>query len=79
MSQLSSLTISNDGFAFDVTTGESYTLNRCARSILSRLRSGETPDHIIQAIANEFGVAQSLVERDVSDFFQILRTLGLKG
>ena len=76
---LSSLTISNDGFAFNITTGESYTLNGCARMVLQRLRASETPEQIIQAIASEFGVAQSLVERDVADFFQQLRTLGFKG
>ncbi len=79
MSDLSSLTISNDGFAFNITTGESYTLNRCARMILHRLRSDETQEQIVQAIASEFGVAHSVVERDVTDFFQLLHTLGLKG
>jgi hypothetical protein len=79
MSQLSSLTISNDGFALNITTGESYTLNRCACMILNRLRSHETPEQIVQTIASEFGIAHSIVERDVADFFQILHTLGLKG
>ncbi|MBW4522634.1 MAG: PqqD family protein [Scytolyngbya sp. HA4215-MV1] len=79
MSPLSSLTISNDGFAFNVTTGESYTLNRCARIILHRLRSSETQEQIVQAIAHEFGIAQSIVERDVADFFQQLHTLGFAG
>ncbi len=79
MTALESLTVSNDGFAFNVTTGESYTLNRCARMVLQRLRSEETPEQIVQAIASEFGVAHSIVERDVTDFFQQLRTLGLTG
>ncbi len=79
MSPLSSLTINNDGFAFNTTTGESYTLNGCARKVLSLLRSGESQPQIVQAIASEFGVAQSMVERDVADFFQLLRNLGLIG
>jgi len=79
MSILQSLTVSNDGFAFNTTTGESYTLNRCARIVLHRLRGNETQEQIVQAIASEFGIAQSIVERDVADFFQQLRTLGLVG
>ncbi|HEY9616411.1 MAG TPA: PqqD family protein [Microcoleaceae cyanobacterium] len=79
MSPLLSLNISPDGFAFNVTTGESYTLNHCARMVLHRFRSGETQEQIVYAIASEFGIAQSLVERDVADFFQQLHLLGLTG
>jgi len=84
MPTLSSLTIKpsltiNNGFAFNATTGESYTLNCCAQMVLRRLNANETQAEIVQAIASEFGVAQSTVERDVADFFQQLRTLGLAG
>lgn len=79
MSPLLALNISNDGFAFNTTTGESYTLNGCARLILHRLRSGEPQEQIVDAIASEFGIAQSRVERDVTDFLQQLRLLGLTG
>ncbi len=79
MSSLSSLTINPDGFAFNTTTGENYTLNRCARLIVHRLNLGETEPQIIQAIAQEFDVAHSIIERDVADFFQQLQTLGFMG
>ncbi len=79
MSSLSSLTVNTDGFAFNATTGESYTLNRCARMVLHRLRANETQEQIVQAIASECGVAQSIVERDVADFFQQLLSLGFSG
>jgi len=79
MSPLTSLNINNDGFAFNITTGESYTLNRCARMILQRLRSNETQEQIVQAIAHEFKISQSIVERDVTDFFQQLHRLGFAG
>lgn len=79
MSPLLALNISNDDFAFNTITGESYTLNGCARLILHRLRSGEPQEQIVDAIASEFGIAQSRVERDVTDFLQQLRLLGLTG
>jgi hypothetical protein len=79
MLPFSTLTISSNGFAFNVTTGESYTLNPCAQSVLQRLRSGESPVQVVQAIASEFGIAQSVIERDIADFSQQLRTLGLQG
>jgi len=79
MLPLSSLSVKHDGFAFNVTTGESYTLNCCAQLIVHRLRANETQEQIVQAIASEFGVAQSRVERDVADFLHQLLTLGLAG
>lgn len=79
MSPLLSLNVSNDGFAFNTATGESYILNCCARLILNRLRSGETQEQIVDALSREFGIAQSRVEHDVTDFLQQLHILGLSG
>ncbi len=79
MLPFSALTIYPDGFAFNVTTGESYTLNPSAQNILQRLQSGETLAQVVQAIASEFDISQSVVERDIADFSQQLRTLGLQG
>ncbi len=79
MSPLSPLTISKDGFAFNTTTGESYALNPCAQIVLQRLQSGESSAQIVSAIASEFGITQSVVDRDITDFCQQLRRLGLQG
>lgn len=79
MLSFSSLSINADGFAFNTTTGESYTLNHCAQLVLQRLQSGETQLQIVQAIAQEFGIAQHAVARDVADFCQHLQSLGLAG
>lgn len=77
MSRISTLTITQDGFAFDSMTGETYTLNRCGQLILKRLQQGETRKQIIQFLSAEFGIALSAAERDVTDFFQQLNGLGL--
>ncbi len=79
MLPLSSLAISKDGFAINITTGESYTLNHCAQKVLQRLQAGENSIQIVQAIASEFGITQNVVERDITDFCQQLRRLGLQG
>jgi hypothetical protein len=79
MIPLSALNINTDGFAFNVTTGESYTLNSCAQLIVQRLKSGETQSQIVQSIAHEFNIAQNTIDRDVADFFQQLHTLGFSG
>jgi hypothetical protein len=79
MSPLSPLTISKDGFAFNITTGESYALNPCAQVVLQRLQAGENFAQIMSAIASEFGITQHVIDRDITDFCQQLRRLGLQG
>ena len=77
MSELRTLTVTQDGFAFNQTTGETYTLNRCGRLVIKRLQQGENRQQIIHFLSGEFGIAQSAVERDLADFFQQLNGLGL--
>jgi len=79
MSALKSLTVSENGFAFDLATGESFTLNPCGQLILHCLQKGETSQQIAHFISNEFSIAYSTAERDLADFFQQLHTLGLIG
>jgi methyltransferase-like protein len=71
------LNISADGFAFDSATGESYTLNPCAHFIMEKLQKQQTKQQIISDITSEFGIPQSIIERDVNDFMQQLHFLGI--
>jgi hypothetical protein len=77
MKGLNSLQISNDGFAFDSFTGATYTLNRCGSLILQKLQQGEPSHQIATALSDQFGIAQSLVERDLTDFIQQIESFGL--
>lgn len=77
MSELKRIAITEDGFAFDSTTGENYTLNRCGRVVLQRLQRGESTQKVAQLLANKFGIPINMAERDVADFFLQLNALGL--
>lgn len=77
MSVFQGLKINDDGFAFDSTTGESYTVNNCGKLVLQLLQKGENSNQIINFIAGEFGINRYTAERDVADFFQQLNVLGL--
>jgi len=74
---LKTLQISNDGFAFDSTTGATYTLNRCGRLVLEQLQNGEDRSQIVTTLSDRFGIAQSLVERDLTDFLGQMEALGV--
>jgi len=77
MAGLKTLQISHDGFAFDSSTGETYTLNRCGRLILQKMQQGENRAQIVMALADSFGMAQSLIEKDLADFCQQMEALGI--
>lgn len=77
MPAFQSLTVNKDGFAFDYATGESFILNRCGQLVLQRLRHGETQQQIVQFLCDQFDITLNTAERDVTDFCQQLKTLGL--
>jgi hypothetical protein len=77
MAGLKTLQISHDGFAFDSSTGETYTLNRCGRLILQKMQQGKNRAQIITTLADSFGMAQSLIEKDLADFCQQMESLGI--
>jgi len=77
MQRLRSLAVNADGFAFDPTTGESFTLNPTGVLILNGLRDDLGPEAIAERLAAQFDVAPSDAARDVTDFLDTLRTFRL--
>jgi PqqD family protein of HPr-rel-A system len=74
MNHLSQLSLNNEGFVFDPTSGESYTTNTTGLLILNGLRQNKSPETIAQALQEEFDVNPDKAERDVADFQIQLRT-----
>lgn len=79
MSNLCSIAFTEDGFAFNVTTGESYTLNRCGQLVMQQIKQGQNRQQIASFLCQEFGIPNTQAERDVADFFGQLNALGLMG
>ena len=77
MQRLRSLALNPDGFAFDPTTGESYTLNATGLAILEGLRDGLSADELSALLTERFEVATDEASRDVDDFLDHLRTFRL--
>jgi PqqD family protein of HPr-rel-A system len=77
MQRLRSLALNPDGFAFDPTTGESFTVNATGLAILEGLRGGASPGEIIRRLTEEFDVSERDATRDVDDFMDHLRALRL--
>jgi PqqD family protein of HPr-rel-A system len=71
------LALNDEGFVFDPTTGDSFQVNPTGLRILKALREGSEPAEVARALSETYGIAIAEAERDVEDFRERLRSLGL--
>ncbi|MHB1191824.1 MAG: PqqD family protein [Longimicrobiales bacterium] len=77
MQRLRSLALNPDGFAFDPTTGESFTLNATGLTVVEGLREGLTPEELTARLVEHFEVSPLDASRDVDDFLDHLHSFRL--
>jgi len=77
MHKLAHLAISDEGFVFDPTTGDSFQVSQTGLDILSGLRAGKGNDAIAHSLAGRYAVGVEEAQRDVADFQEHLKNLGL--
>ena len=73
----SNLAISDNGFLFLSSTGETFTVNEIGKIILKDLKNGNDFKTISDKIINEYEVEEKILERDLEDFFNQLNTYNL--
>ncbi len=72
-----SIAINDNGFLFDPNSGESYTTNTVAREIIFMMKQN-IPNDVIQAeIAARYDVEEITLEKNMIDFFAMLRHYNL--
>ena len=74
---LSDLTLSHEGFAFDHSTGDSYVLNQTGLVVLDGLRDGVDETQLARHLSECFEVTEEVAFRDVQDFVSRLKLLHL--
>ncbi len=67
------LAISETGFVFDPTEGESFTTNETGKIILKLLLQGKTNEEIKKYFLENFEVDESTLEKDLNDFILMLK------
>lgn len=75
--KLSRLAVSDEGFAFDPSTGDSYLLNSSALSLLRWLQQGKQNGQLAEALSERYGIASDGASRDVGDFLTRLKSIRL--
>ncbi len=73
----SNLAISENGFLFFPSTGDSFTLNEIGSSIVGLLKANKSKSEIIEAIVEEYDIDENSAERDVTDFITQLINFNL--
>ena len=73
MSKLNSLAISDNGFIFKPSTGESFTTNEIGLMIINLLKEGKSADGIISVITEKFEVDAISAGRDLYEYLDFLK------
>jgi hypothetical protein len=71
------LAISETGFLFLSSTGETFTVNALGKRILRSLQDGMSQEAILKSITEEFDVEPADAQRDFLDFVGLLKHLHL--
>ncbi len=71
------LAISESGFAFNGSTGDTFILNETAGFILSKIKENLPKEKILEALISEFEVNPIVAEKDFLDFLSQLRIFDL--
>lgn len=71
------LATNNSGFIFNPATGASFIANKTAMFIIKRMQLGDEAKDIARGLIDTFQEAHSDISRDIEDFTQNLRLLGI--
>ncbi len=67
------LAVSDSGFLFNASSGETFTLSPIGKEIFLHLKQGETLSSIKEHILAGYNVDGATLERDIEDFISQLK------
>lgn len=71
------IAISESGFLFDPTAGESYSLNEQGLEIINMLKERKSSEEIAEAMTEDYDVARDDFEKYYYDFLGMLKQFKL--
>ncbi len=69
--------VSDSGFVFNPTTGESFSANPIGTEIIEMLKQGKTQEEIKDNILENYNTEQDIVDKDVFEFYELLKQFSL--
>ena len=73
----SNIAVSETGFVFDPTTGESYSINPVGQEILELLKEGKPVEEITEVMTGQYEIDAASFEKYYYDFMGMLRQFQL--
>ncbi len=67
------IAVSENGFVFDPTTGDSYSLNPIGAEIMTLMKEGKDMPEIQKFIINKYEVDQANFEKAYFDFITVVK------
>lgn len=71
------IAISDSGFLFNPSSGDSYSVNPIGQEIIQLLQEDKPEQEIIDHILNEYMIDKNTVEKDLYDFLSMLKNYKL--
>ena len=68
------IAISDSGFVFNPSTGDSFSTNQVGLEIIRLLKEKKSKEELIKELALKFSTDESTLEKDLGDFFMMLNS-----
>ncbi|MEN9488461.1 MAG: hypothetical protein RL494_726 [Bacteroidota bacterium] len=66
------LAISENGFVFNPTTGDSFSVNELGAVIINEIKAGKSKSEIIESVSTTYNAEKSTIEKDFNEFLNVL-------
>ncbi len=71
------IAVSDSGFIFNPSSGDSFSANAIGLEIIRILREGKSKEDLIKEISEKYAIDSSTAEKDIQDFLQTLSSYQL--
>ncbi|MBI1836300.1 MAG: PqqD family protein [Flavobacteriia bacterium] len=71
------IAISDSGFIFNPSTGDSFSTNQVGMEIIRLLKENLSKEEVIAGVVSKFNVDEATVEKDLADFALMLNNFQL--
>lgn len=71
------IAISDSGFLFNPSSGDSYSVNPIGQEIIQMLQDEKSEQEILDHILEEYMIDKNTVEKDLYDFLNMLKNYKL--
>lgn len=77
MKILKNLALSDTGFVFNPSTGDSFSVNPIGLGILKDFKDGKSEEDIKKRLLNEFQTDKETIEKDLYDFMKMIEQFNI--